>query len=388
MSERGFNDAQKEVLAILMEQFWVLRSEDPGSYQLIRENEKMLKQYISEKFGFSFIVHKDFIKLEKVPVEPEEWMGFIEFNKPQDYVIFCCGLIFLENRTVEEQFLLSELASDIAEVYPGEFPLDWTNYQHRQSLVRVLKKMVELDLIRSVDGNIEGFAGNEEQEVLYEGTVYTRYFMRNHLESLKRFNSIDEILEKDWQNNQTDERRKRVYRKLIVSPVVYRKSEDDLDFEYIRRYRNRIREDIEDHTDFEMQVFKNAAMLTLSEQKQRYTTFPDRKGISLVVLHMQAYVREHIDNFSIDSFGEIHLTRAQFDQLIDRIREKYQIGWSSEYREKSGLKKTADDVLEELKSWQFARIEKETGFVILRSAIGRMVGEYPKDFEIEVNKDE
>lgn len=103
---------------------------------------------------------------------------------PLDYSIFCCGLAFCERRSIDEQFLLSDMTEDIQDLYPGEFPLDWTNYQHRKSLVRALNKMVELSLIKTVDGDIELFKNHEDHEVLYEVTVYSRYFMRTYPDEL------------------------------------------------------------------------------------------------------------------------------------------------------------------------------------------------------------
>lgn len=383
MLETGFDQKQQSALSLLFEQYWILRDDNPHEYKLVRENEKALRRYVSEKLGFSLIFHKDFIKLEKVPVEPKSWMGLQEFQQPRDYVLFCCGLAYLENRSVDDQFLLSELAKELENSYPGLLTIDWTNYQHRQSLVRVLKKMVDLNCIMEVDshlGGVEEFARSEEQEVLYQGTIYSRYFMRNHLRPIVESHTIEDILNMDWERNQEDTRRKRVYRKLFLDPVMYRESEVDEDFDYVRRYRNRLREDIEQHTPFELQVTKNAAMLTLSEQKQQYESYPDRKAISLVSLHFQTYVRENKEKYKINAFGIIRLTRAQFDQSIEDVRSLYRSGWSIEYREKSGLKKTADDILEHLKSWSFAKIEEVTGLIILLPAITRMAGQYPDDF--------
>ena len=384
MLEAGFNSNQQEAFTILCENFWVLREKDPKNYQLIRENERALKHYISDKLGFSLIVQKDFIKMEKVPVNPKRWMGIMDFQTPRDYVLFTCGLAFLETHAVDAQFLLSEMASEIEELYPGLYPLDWTNYQHRQSLVRVLKKLVELDCIKEIDsytGGLEEFSHSQEQEVLYQATIYSRYFMRNHSRSLKECQTVEDILLMDWESNQEDLRRKRVYRKLLLEPAVYRENEEDQDFDYIRRYRNRVREDIEEHTPFEMEVTKNTAMLTLPEQKQQYQSFPDRKALSNMTLHIQAHINHNQDSFEPNPFGEVRLTRAQFEQLIEQVRTDYQDGWSIEYREKSGLKKIADDVLHHMRDWAFVRVEEETGLIVFLPAIARMIGKYPSDFE-------
>lgn len=379
MDRQEFDEKTQEALGILFEQFWVLRKEEPENYQLIREREKAIKKYVSEKFGFDLIVHQHFIKLEKIPVDPKSWMGIQDFVEPRDYAIFCCGLAFTEKRSVDEQFLLSDIAEEIKDFYPGEIPLDWTNFQHRKSLVRALKKMVDLQIIKLVDGDIDIFAHQEEHEVLYEVTVYARYFMRSYPDDLFQYHTMEEILDSEWQRHQQDTRRKRVYRKLMFSPVVYRESEDDLDFNYIRNYRNRLREDLEEHTPFQLEVFKNAAMLVLPERKERYHLFPNQKAISSIALHFQAYLREHLEKFPINSFGEIKLTSTDFTKLTEKVKENYGHGWSKKYREMS-YTLVADELLQFFMEWELAHVESDTGMLVLQPGIARMIGKYPKDF--------
>src|SRR5699024_8985835 len=245
--ELTFDEKAQKALRILMEKFWILRLEEPETYQLIREREKMIKRYVDEKFGFDLIVHQHFIKLEKIPVETKSWMGIQEFQESRDYAIFCCALAFTESRSVDEQFLLSDICEDIKDLYPGDIPLDWTNYNHRRSLVRVIKMMEKFSIIETVEGEIDRFAMDEELEVLYETTIYARYFMRSYPKDLFEYDSVQDILDSEWERHEADERRKRVYRKLMISPVVYRESDDDPDFAYIRNYRNRLKDDLEAH---------------------------------------------------------------------------------------------------------------------------------------------
>ncbi|GAA0287779.1 uncharacterized protein (TIGR02678 family) [Gracilibacillus halotolerans] len=387
MKLSNFDEKSQEALGILFEQFWVLRQEEPEVYQFIRERETGIKKYVSEKFGFDLIVHQHFIKLEKIPVDPKGWMGIQDFVEPRDYAIFCCGLAFTEQQSVDEQFLLSDISEEIQDMYPGEFSLDWTNYQHRKSLVRALKKMVDLHIIKEVDGDIEVFANNEEQEVLYEVTVYARYFMRSYPDDLYQYQTMREILDSEWQRHQADARRKRVYRKLMFSPVVYREHEEDQDFAYIRNYRNRLRDDLEENTPLHLEVFKNAAMLVMPERKQRYTLFPDQKAITNIALHFQSYIRKHLDQFSINSFGEIKLTMADFTQLVDTVKKIKGHGWSKKYRDIS-YTAIAEELLQLYKEWEMVEVEEDTNILTLKSTIARMIGDYPSDFLMEVKDSE
>lgn len=365
------DERMEEALGILFEQFWVLRTDEPLVYHRLREQEHQLKRYVSEKFGFDLIVHQHFIKLEKIPVDPKTWMGIQSFIEPMDYAIFCCALAFTEGKSTDEQFLLTHLTEEIEEMYPGELPVDWTNYQHRKSLVRALKQLDALKLIRTVDGEIDAFAMNDTEEVLYEVSVHARYFMRSYPEDLFQYDSIDAILSSEWSRQKEDERRKRVYRKLMLSPVVYREGKDDLDFAYIRNFRNRLVDEFERYTPFRLEVFKNAALLILPETKQRYTIFPDKKGISTVALHVATSLRQ--EAIAPDEMGQIRMTLFEFHKLIEQTKLEYEAKWSKQYRE-STSRAIAKELIPLLRNWELVEMEVESETVILHSGFGRMVG--------------
>src|SRR5690625_2414007 len=385
MEQNTFDEKAQRALRILMENFWVLRLQEPEIYQLIREREKVLKRYVDEKFGFDLIVHQHFIKLEKIPVETKSWMGIQDFQDSRDYAMFCCALAFTENRSVDEQFLLSDICEDIKDMYPGEFALDWTNYNHRRSLVRVIKLMEKLSILNPVEGQIDQFAMDEELEVLYETTIYARYFMRSYPKDLFEYDSTEDILHNEWERHEADSRRKRVYRKLLISPVVYRESEDDPDFAYIRNYRNRLADDIEEHTLFRLEVFKNAALLVTDERKQELTLFPDQKAIMDVALHFASYIRKNKDKFVPNELGNIRITPIMFEQTVKILHTMYGQGWSKQYREGS-ITSTMQELIQVISEWEMLTKEKATESYLIRPLLGRISGKYPDKFLRELGE--
>ncbi|GBF10902.1 TIGR02678 family protein [Tepidibacillus infernus] len=379
-----FDEVAQEVLEDLFEQFWILREKDPEKYQMIREREHALRDYFQEKFGYRFIVHRHFAKLEKIPVDPEPWMGIQMFIHPRDYALFACVLAFLEGKAVDEQFLLMEIVEDLLSIYPREEGIDWTNYEHRKSLVRVLKFSEEIGIVKAVDGDIEGFSQTENHEVLYEVPLISRYFMRSYPKDLFQFESMEEILKVEWMGEEANTgamRRYRIYRKLFLSPVLYSEGVQDPDFQYLRNYRNRLREDIESHTPFQLELYKNTAMLTLPERKARFHLYPDNKGIMDVALQFSSIVREQQveDEIPIQWDGSLLLTWLDFERWVGFCKEKYGIGWSKEHREAS-IQETTIKLFQLLEDWKLARRELDTGAVILLPALVRMIGRYPDDF--------
>ena len=383
MREEEFDDLTMEALSLLFEQYWILREEEPDAYRLIRDREQRLKRYIHEKFGLDLIVHQHFAKLEKIPVELHSWMGIQAFQEQMDYAIFCCALAYTEQKAIDEQFLLSDLAEGIRDLYPGDIPLDWTIYQHRRSLVRALKKFAELRLIKTIDGNLELFQTNEDEEVLYEVTVYSRYYMRSYPDELFKFATVEELLAQEWKRQPDDQRRKRVYRKLMMQPFVYRTSEDDPDFAYIRNFRNRLRDDFEEHTPFRLEVFKNAAMLTLPESKQIYTLFPHTSGLYDVALHVIAVLREHRDELLITELGILRMPIARFQTYVKETKDKYGHGWAKKYRDFT-LEALANEVIKLWLEWDMISAEDETIQMLeILPGAARMIAFYPKDYGID-----
>ena len=377
---KGFDDKAKAALEQLFERFWIVREDEPLTYQMIREREHVLRRYCTEKFGYRLIVHRHFIKLEKIPVEPESWMGIQEFQHPRDYAMHCCLLAFLERKSVDEQFLLSEICEYLSVEYPSHMTLDWTNYEHRKSLIRVLNVAASFKIIRIVDGEIAAFIQNEAQEVLYEVPVIARYFMRSYPKDLVKFNSLQDILNEEYSKDSSEYRRHRVYRKLFLSPVTYRGSLDDSDFLYLRNYRNRIKADIEEHTDYRFELYKNAALLSVKTGSTLKTSFPNTKALSDVVLQFAYVLREQINLYPISELGIIKISYPDFENMTMEVSDRFQNGWSKALRDTS-IKQLSNDLLQLLIGWKMASVEGESSMILLMPLLGRTVGIYANDFK-------
>lgn len=382
--KQRYDETAQEAAETLLEQLWVIREREPEMYQMIRERENELRNYFFEKLGYRLFVHRHFAKLEKIPAEPEAWMGIQSFQHPRDYTLLSLMLAFIEGKTVDEQFLLSELLEDIQGLFPIQDELDWNHYEHRKSLVRVLQFAQEQGIIKTIDGDIEAFHFVENNEVLFEIPIISRYFMRSYPKDLYQFNTIDELLEAEWigdEENTGLKRRHRIYRKLLLSPVTYSNGPSDQDFLYLRNYRNRIREDIEKHTPFQFELYKNAVMLTLPEKRAKFTLFPDNRAIVDITLQFAYIVREikEKEDIPLQYDGSILLTLTDFERWVKLCQEKFGMGWSKQYREAT-ITQTAKDLLEILEEWKMAARDIETGTIRLLPLLARLIGQYPKDF--------
>lgn len=309
-------------------------------------------------------------------------MGIEEFQRIRDYAKFAVMMAFLEGKMIDQQFLLSELCEEIEAMWPGEAVPDWTKYEERKGLVRVVQYAVSQGIIQVVDGDTGAFPFNQEEDVLYEGTLISRYFLRTYPEDLFAYEGLDDLLEREEANtvrSATEQRRHRVYRKLLFSPVMKREDNEE-DFLYVRNYRNTIQTDIEKMTNLKLEVYKNTAMVTAPERLAILTVFPDKKVVSDLVIQWATMLREDVDEEVIvpDLFGNITLSEGDRERLLKRAKEQFGNGWSKQYKTAS-LGETRKEVDRMLCHWQLGEM-KEDGFLKVNAAIGRLIGHFPADF--------
>ena len=229
-------------LEILLERRWILKSREKELYYQIKDELGTVKKFLMEKLGYQVIVNPYLVKVEKMPATPENWMGIQEFTQKIEYIFFCMILMFLEEKEAEEQFVLSELTEYIQGQYREE-QIDWTIYQYRRHLIKVIKYCVNCGILNLNDGSEESFARDDTSEVLYENTGVSRYFMKNFTQDIMGYATPEDFEKQEWIDVNEERgivRRQRVYRKLLMTMGMYKSPETEEDFAYVRNYRNMI----------------------------------------------------------------------------------------------------------------------------------------------------
>ena len=225
-------------LEVLLSKRWILKSRDKEMYYKIRDALGELRKFTTEKMGFQIIDNSLLIKMEKIPVIPESFMGIQKFSSKEENAYLCILLMFLEDRDAQEQFILSQLTEYITANLPGEIS-DWTLYTNRRKLIRVLRFAVDQGMVDVTDGKDEAFMDDEAGEVLYENTGASRYFMKIFSKDIMEYTKPEDFQESDWFEVDEDRgfaRRHRVYKRLIFAPGMYKEDGSPEDFEYLKYY--------------------------------------------------------------------------------------------------------------------------------------------------------
>lgn len=386
------------VLSDLLSERYIIKNKNRELYYQLKDRIPEVKDFISDKLGYRIIQNQTLIKLEKLPGEADGWMGIQEFESIMEYKLFCTILMFLEDKDAEEQFVLSQLTEYILANYPSaeksvsEFSpfqtnqmnyrrIDWTVYDHRRRLVRVMKYCIRQNLFFANDGNEEGFQTDIDTEVLYENTGVSKYFTRNFTQDISGYQQVSDFFQSEWMDMNEDRgiiRRQRVYRKLLLSMGVYKSDESDEDFAYIKQYHNIIESDFEKYVNCSLQIHKSSAYLILSENSDLGNTFPANNSLSDAILLFFSMLREKVDSkevtLSINEIIEVSMEELEF--WLKECKSRFSYGFSKKYREETSETEFIHIMRDALEQFGMIRIDPVTNCVKILPIAGKIAGAY------------
>ena len=371
-----------KALEVLLSKRWILKSRDRELYYSVRDELPKFKSFLIEKLGFQVVVNSYLIKLEKIPAVAENWMGIKEFSDKMEYVIFMTVLMFLEEKDMGEQFVLSELTEYIQTTVEVE-SIDWTVYRSRKYLVKVMKYLVSEGILEINDGSEEDFQKDGISEVLYENTGVSRNFVKNFTRDISNFKGMADFYDGDFIDTDEDRgivRRQRVYRKLLLSAGLYRNENTEEDFNYIRNFRGIIANDFEGLFDCNLHIHKSSAYLVINEGSRLGRAFPEESTLSDIVLLVNDLILSRIDENKLTPAVDesIILSLESFNELIEEAKRLYGNGFAKTYRDMT-TKEICSVVTEYMMELGF--IEYIGNDVKINPIVGKVAGRYPKDFE-------
>ena len=369
-------------LEVLLSKRWILKKRDKELYYQLKDEIGKSRDFLTEKLGYQAIVTPNLIKLEKIPAYAQNWMGIQEFSDHLEYIFLCMILMFLEERDLGEQFVLSMLTEYIQGNIKEE-QIDWTIYSYRRHLVKVMKYCVKVGILEIDDGSEDNFMKSDEGEVLYQNTGASRYFMKNFSRDISDYQKQEDFLKEEWIGMNEDRgiiRRQRVYRSLLMSPGIYLNDDTEEDFAYVRHYRGMIQEELNRFFDCELQVHKTSAFLVMGEDSNLGKSFPEENTLSDIVLLWCGLFRQKINDGDIEvPIGEdIVISTQQFVAISEECKRRYGNGWIKTYREM-----TMGEFCNKLKEYMIIMemIKEIYDQIMVYPIVGKVEGCYPKDFK-------
>ncbi len=367
-----------EELNELLDNFWILKESNPKSYYKIKKHLKELRDIANNKLGCDIICNSKLIKLEKLPIKVSNTYKIEAFDEQLDYVIFTSLLLFLEDKGMDDQFVLSsftEYITNILASVEGNIKPDWNKYKDRKSLVDVLKYATNLGIIKLRDGNDAKYADDKNAEALYENTTLSHFVIRSF-----KFDIFDCQMPKDFLEKESldlddiNKKRYMAYRGLMFYPNIIFSEIEDSTSQYIKNMRGRVKEDIEKYVNGEFILSKNMGFISI-EPSQNKELFPNyRKVLSDIVLLINTYLEDYEPN----DLDLIELTTYDFQKLLNKIHDENKNFFSKEYRVMPE-NKFFDTIKEYMESFDLITVKED--LIIINPVCFLIKGKYPEKKE-------
>lgn len=376
-------DIHTKELEYLLNNYWCVKEQDPITYFKIKNNLDYYKDFIQTKLGSRLIVNDRFIKLEKIPAMPKAYMGLPSFSDTLEYIILFLVLLFLEDKSKYEQFILSNLIEFITNTATtlelNTIP-NWLLLHHRKCLVNVINHLKELYIIRVVEES-KLFTDDVQAEALYETTGLSNYYVREFKNNILEYTSLNEFINDEFNSqneNVGDVRRYKVYRHLMYSLVSYTEDLTEFEIDYLRKFRTSINNEINKYTLSELELTKNMTVLMYDEETKEKFDFPNNKAISDIVLLVNNQIVDKVNNneLILNQDETITISKEQLSRVIKETRQHYLNYLSKNYKEMT-TDNFIKEVLRYLKEYDFIR-EYDLGYKIY-PMVSKLIGYIPKE---------
>ncbi|MCD9020213.1 TIGR02678 family protein [Cohnella silvisoli] len=372
----------------LLNRPWIIKERDSELYYWIKDQYPQLREWFLEYTGFSIIITKTIAKLDKAPVEALPWMGFQDFKEPLDYAFFTFSLWYLEGKTEFDQFLLTNMVEEVRDHMTEQGMLvDWKDYYHRLSMARALKKLKNLGILQSVDGEESAWAHDSSKNVLYECSSHSRYILRKFPQELTAYRTIEELgeitLYPDTDEGVSKRRKHRVYRRFLLEPVVHDKQWKDDDLYYVLTQRHSIMEQMNNMLGWEGRRYQEGLIFFHPELTAESELFPTLSSISDLALLVIGEIRRfrYDSELSSANNGTLRISKSEMEHLLIRLHEHYKEYWNKEHRDAKSHQLAAW-VFEHLTEWGFG-VWEDKNYFLLYPIAGRWIAEYISQ-EIEI----
>ena len=321
-----------ECMQLLLNNFWILKEDDLDNYYKIKRNQHLLRDYINKTLGSRLIIHDRFIKLEKIPAQALESIGLPNFILQTDYIYLCLILLFLEDKTRETYFMLSDLidyVKNTAVALELNNVPNWTLTKERKSLKRAVNFLEKIKVIKLKDASKDDFSDNENAEALYISTGLSNYVMRMFNNEIFDIKQEEDFIKDEWtyQNDEKGDIRKyKIYRNLIYTPCIYMNDISKSEIDYLKQLRHHISNELS-NLNYELELTKNMALVFENENALTKDSFPNNKRISAIVLIVLTKLYELIKENKI-ILNEYEIGKISYEDLyniIIGIKNKYNI---------------------------------------------------------------
>ena len=264
--------------------------------------------------------------------------------------------------------------------------VDWTVYNQRKSLVRVLQYAEKMYMLKNYEGNVSNYSNEASSEVLYENTGVSRYFATNFSSSIKNMRDWTDFENENSNDQKNEKTSQAVFQDLITSPAMHWNDDNGKEAMYVKTKRQFIQREMMHYLKASLLVNSHNASVVYVDAQPVGDFHPRTNMISEIVLLISQWIHEaSIDKrkMTLNEDQTIIISKERFQDILLKVKKEYQTLWTKEFREIQN-EKFVLIVKEYMKKWMMIKENGEE--IIIYPACVLTGGNYTKDVEEKIHE--
>ena len=366
--------------------------ENPEEFTLARRHLTTLNEWLGRNAGWTIFYDSETIRLRKCPADannPTHGIKTLDDKKkqafnPRRYAIFCLAIAALgrgdRQTTLGRLFEgILQLALSDPELQRAGLYLDPNLYEHRRDLVGAVRYMLELNLLKLVDGNEQAYLGGKG-DVLYNVNRSALTWVLNLRRSPATIESDDfeeclDLITRESLPDTPDGRnraiRLKLTRHLLDDPVVYFEDLGEEELAYLQSQKSRITSEIEKFTGLRAEMRAEGIAMVDESGDLTDLDMPREGTTGHITLLTAQFLASKLKGDGARAVG-LNTIYAE----LNRKREEFGKYWRKDAREPGALERIVNDAITHLIALDLA-VRSEDG-IAPRPAIARYFLEPPQ----------
>lgn len=315
-------DGRREAARHLLARPILTARRHPDEFALVRRHAPALTSMFATQLGYPLIVESTFARLvkapldQRAPVRPARRARDDAELGASTYVVLALVCASLLAPGVGEQVLISALVDQVrADAAEQAIPLG-DAITDRRRLVAALGLLMEWGIVTETDGTVSAWAEHREDEALL---TVERPLLAHLLPSpLYEYRDAREA----WAEREGDQPRRRLRRKLVENPVVFRADLDAEELDVLSRER----------TDLTRQLEENFA-LTLEVRAEGALAYDAAGTLTDVEFPGNGTVRQAALLLLDELAGESTVPWSRVTAVLTALTQTYRRAWKGAYVE-------------------------------------------------------
>jgi len=384
LSEQLRDERRRAIVALMRRPLLLANGSTAEVYALVRKHNAWLKDWFARHAGWALQLQSEVARLRKTPANINDVTRPLLDSKEQPftrrrYVLLCLTVAVLERS--ERQTVLRQLADGIAaefasnpEITAHGILFDLTLRDHRRDLVEVIKCLIQIGILRRLDGDEQQFISTESHDALYAINTAALAVMLNvrrgpstittELSEARIQAMLDEFFP-DTEDGRNRRVRVRFFRRLLDDPVIYYSQLEENERQYLLTQRPSIVRELESATGLIGESRREGIAMIDLDEIATDVKMPEEGTDG----HVTLLIAEHLAGRLRAGFGPNSI--KDIEQFTQLLIGEHCMHWRKDAREPGAAQLLTSQALSRLQMLRLIDVDNERQMIIPLPAIGR-----------------